>query len=46
MTTEPSLYLRFCPKCQAKIPLNIKICWGCGKVLDPHLIELATGVKP
>ena len=45
MTTEPSLYLKFCPRCQKKIPLSCKICLNCGKVLDPRLIELAKPTK-
>ena len=45
---RPSPYLKHCPRCGVIIPINIKGCWSCGKVLNPHLIELAerAGVKP
>ena len=33
MLAKPSPYLRFCPGCQAKVPLHIKICWSCGEIL-------------
>lgn len=30
-----------CPRCGVDIPSSCKICWGCGEILDPRLIELA-----
>ncbi len=45
LAKEPSPYLKPCPSCGATIPTNIKGCWGCGKILDPHIIELAEAAK-
>ena len=42
---EPSPYLRPCPTCEFNLPTSCKICWKCGEVLDPRLIELAKSVK-
>ena len=42
---DKAMTLRSCPRCGATIPTNIKGCWSCGEVLDPHLIELAKSVK-
>jgi len=44
-----SQYLKPCPRCGALMPKNVKGCWNCGYVLDPHLIALAKsaeGAKP
>lgn len=41
MTPVQQTSMRPCPHCGAEIPKNIKGCWSCGEILDPHIIELA-----
>ena len=44
-TMTPEQQMISCPRCGAKIPKNVKCCWGCGKILDHHIIELAKSAK-
>ncbi len=41
----PKAYKNPCPRCGIEIPTACKYCWSCGKVLDPHIIELAKSIK-
>ena len=45
LASEPSPYMKPCPKCGALMPKNVKGRWNCAYVLDPHIIELAKADK-
>ena len=42
---QTSPYMTPCPNCGALMPKNVKGCWNCAYVLDPHIIELAKAAK-